>query len=242
MKVLFIHRCWQWTTLIERTFHLDNHAERYAVHSSDRLWWHFFKLFFQFSPCLFPLECLAWRLRKEANWGVVMYVPWLIFKTGCFAFWEEVAMFLSVFYYCVWNSSFNTIFMSFVAILSVLCHCSKAWVACWNITLRASGKTCLSHRFALYFKSYFYSKPLKLCRFICTVTFVVKFCREEWVTSIQEVADKLHESAKYEKEDSVTDEITLRSQKMVCYLTFCFRRKLTNCLCMLCFTACVSWF
>ena len=66
--------------------------------------------------------------------------------------------------------------------------------------------------------------------FICTVNFVVKFFREEWVSSIQEVADKLRESAKYEKEDSVTDEITLRSQKMVCYLTFCFRRKLTNCL------------
>lgn len=38
--------------------------------------------------------------------------------------------------------------------------------------------------------------------------------REEWVSSIQEVADKLRESAKYEKEDSVTDEITLRSEKM----------------------------
>ena len=30
--VFLIHRCWQWTNLIERTFHLDNVAERFAVH------------------------------------------------------------------------------------------------------------------------------------------------------------------------------------------------------------------
>jgi len=27
----FIIRCWQWTTLIERTFHLDNTEERFVL-------------------------------------------------------------------------------------------------------------------------------------------------------------------------------------------------------------------
>ena len=77
MTFLFIHRCWQGTTLVERTFHLDNLIDRFAVHSSDCLWIQFFKYFFkvyvQFSPCPFPPESLAWRLRKEALWGVVTY-------------------------------------------------------------------------------------------------------------------------------------------------------------------------
>ena len=42
---------------------------------------------------------------------------------------------------------------------------------------------------------------------------VDEFCREEWITSIQEVADKFRER---EKEDS--DEISIQRQKMVCYL------------------------
>ena len=77
MTFLVIHRCWQGTTLVERTFHLDNDIERFSVHSSDCLWIQFFKYFLkvyvQFSPCPFPPECLAWRLRREAHWGVVTY-------------------------------------------------------------------------------------------------------------------------------------------------------------------------
>ena len=40
-----------------------------------------------------------------------------------------------------------------------------------------------------------------------------QFCREEWITAIQQVADTLRES---EKEKDDTDEISIASQKMVC--------------------------
>ena len=139
MTFLVIHRCWQGTTLVERTFHLDNLIERFAVHSSDCLWIQFFKYFLkvyvQFSPCPFPPECLAWRLRREALWGVVAYpCPCQNFFTIVFG-----------------SSSVNTFFMSLVPFPSVLCRCSRACVACWNVTLTGprSGKTHLLHRFAL---------------------------------------------------------------------------------------------
>ena len=98
--VFLIRRCWQWTSLIERTFHLDNVAERFTV--QWLLVVTVFLLFSKGSCPIFPLPLPFWvpgmDEAKERGplvgsnvlegGGVVMYVPRLIFKTCCFAFWE----------------------------------------------------------------------------------------------------------------------------------------------------------
>ena len=141
--------------------------------------YYFLKIYVQFSPCLFPFECLAWRrLRKEVLWWVVMssgggggggnVFPKRDFKNLLFCVLRR------------WPCPcrYFTIVFGISGSIPSSCRCFKACVACWNVTLRASGKTRLSHRLELNCKSWFYSKPLKLLALILfwKVHMHSKFC------------------------------------------------------------------
>ena len=120
------------------------------MHSSDCLWLQFFNYYFFKGLCsIFPLLLPSWVPGMEAKERGPLGGGNIMSLDG---FSQPVDMSLSEFFYhCIWNSSFNTFFMSLVPISSVLCRCSRACVACWNVTLTGprSGKTHLLHRFAL---------------------------------------------------------------------------------------------
>lgn len=136
-----------------------------------------FLLFFKGLCPIFPLPLPFWVPGMEAKersplggsnvlWGVVRYVSRQIFKTRCFAFLGGGHVPVSILLlYLEFQFQYH-LHVACCHYFHVLCRCSKACVACWNVTSRASGKTHLSHRLALNCKSCFYSKPLKLVALI----------------------------------------------------------------------------
>ena len=119
--VFLIRRCWQWTSLIERTFHLDNVAERFTVQ-----WLLVVTVFLLFSKGLcpiFPLPLPFWVPGMDEAKERGPLVGSNVLGSNVVLRFEKVAMSLSVFYYCIWNFRFNTIFMSLFQGLRCLLKC-----------------------------------------------------------------------------------------------------------------------